>query len=181
METTAGERGTLVIAVAASTVAFAFGFNLGAFNVVFFDAVLSVWVTSTIVLLGSLITNLPPQRWWGRLILLIPTVWLVLAWISDPAGSDRASQALFTITVIVTVVCLPFIAWILVSVINPDFLDLPRASRVAVISAVLVFGLSGFGIGARNDLFLNCDDFKVSGNDLPVNCTPVAPPSEQGG
>ena len=36
--------------------------------------------------------------------------------------------------------------------------------------AVLLFVLAGFGIGARNDVFLNCDDFKVSGNDLPANC-----------
>ena len=69
------------------------------------------------------------------------------------------------------VVCLPFIVWVLAAAINPDFIKLPRPNRIAVVAGVLVFALIGYGIGARNDVFLDCDDFKVSGNDLPANCT----------
>jgi len=171
MESTTAERATLLITVAASSVAFALGFNLGAFNVVFFDALLSIWVTATIVFIGSLMTKLPPRTWPGRIVLLAPTMWVVLAVIADPAGTDAASDALFAVTLVVTLLSLPFIAWVLVSAINPDFLRLPPPNRIAVIAAVLVFALAGFGFGARNDLILNCDDFKVSGNDLPTNCT----------
>ena len=53
------ERATLLITVTAATVAFGVGFNLGAFDRVFFDALLSVWVISTLVLLGSLLTSRP--------------------------------------------------------------------------------------------------------------------------
>lgn len=173
MEDTATQRATMLIAVAASTVSFAIGFNLGAFNVVFFDALFSIWVTATIVLLASLVTGLPPRGWLGRVVLLAPSAWLVAAWISDPVGRDAVSRALFAITLAVTVLCLPFIMWILVSAINPDFQRLPNRNRIAVVAAVVIFALVGFGIGARNDLFLNCDDFKISGNDLPANCVPV--------
>jgi hypothetical protein len=138
-------------------------------------------VTATILLIASLITNLPPRKWTGRVVLLTPTGWIVLALLSDPAGSDTASTVLFGVTLAVTLLTLPFIAWILVSAINPDFLELPRPNRIAVVAAVLMFALAGFGIGARNDLFLNCDDFKVSGNDLPTNCTPGPTTPNPGG
>jgi hypothetical protein len=123
------------------------------------------------VLVASFVTNLPPRDWFGRLILVIPTIWIILAWVADPAGEDAASEALYVLTLILTLVTLPFIAWVLVSTINPDFLKLPRPNRMAIIAALVVFALAGFGIGERNDVFLNCDDFKVSGNDLPANCT----------
>lgn len=171
METSTAERATLLIAVATASGAFVIGFNFGAFDVIFFDALLWIWVVATIVLLASFITTLPPRGWLGRLILLTPSVWILLAWISDPAGEDAASDALYVFTLVLTLVTLPFIAWILVSAINPDFLELPRPNRIAVVAALLVFALAGFGMGARNDLFLNCDDFKISGNDLPANCT----------
>jgi hypothetical protein len=165
------DRASLLIAVAVASGAFFIGFNFGAFEVVFFDAVLSIWVVATIVLIASFITSLPPRRWYGRLLLLIPSVWILLAWIADPAGEDAASDALYLFTLISALVTLPFIAWVLVSTINPDFLALPRSHRSAIIAALIVFGLAGIGLGARNDVFLNCDDFKVSGNDLPANCT----------
>jgi hypothetical protein len=41
---------------------------------------------------------------------------------------------------------------------------------MAAVGTALVVGL---GIGARNDFLLNCDDFKISGNDLPANCIEV--------
>ena len=171
MESTAAERATLLIATATASGAFVIGFNFGAFDVVFFDALLTVWVVATIVLVASFITSLPPRNWLGRLILLIPSVWILLAWIADPAGEDAASEALYVFTLILTLVTLPLIAWILVSAVNPDFLHLPRPNRMAIIAALVVFALAGWAIGTRNDVFLNCDDFKVSGNDLPDNCT----------
>jgi hypothetical protein len=164
------DRATLLITVTAATVAFGLAFNVGAFDTVFFDVYLSVWVVATAVLVGSLVSELPPRDWWGRLLLLLPTAWIVAAWIGGPADADTGADVLFVLTIVVTVISLPFVAWVLVSVINPDFVELPGRNRVAVLAGVLVFALVGYGLGARNDIFLNCDDFKVSGNDLPANC-----------
>ena len=171
MRDTTTDRATLLITVTAASVAFGIGFNMGAFDEIFFDALLTVWVIATIVLLGSALTDLPPAGWPGRLVLLLPSGWLIAALVADPSGDDSASRALLGFTVAVTLVCLPFIAWILISAINPEFVDLPRPNRVAVLGAVVAFAIVGYGLGARNDLFLTCDDFKVSGNDLPQNCT----------
>jgi hypothetical protein len=103
-------------------------------------------------------------------VLLLPTAWIISAWIAGPTGENAAGRTLFALTIAVTVVCLPFVTWVLVSAVNPDFVELPSGNRMAVIASVVVFALIGYGLGTRNDIFLNCDDFKVSGNDLPANC-----------
>ena len=170
MDAETSDRAALLITVGAGTVAFTLGFNAGAFNTIFFDVYLSIWVMATAVLAGSLLTKLPPQNWWGRAILLLPTGWIAAAWISGPTSGDTAGRVVFLVAITVAVICLPFIVWILASAINPEFVSLPNSTRIAVVAGVLVFALVGYGIGARNDVFLNCDDFKVSGNDLPANC-----------
>ena len=61
------DRSTLLITVPSATIAFGVAFNLGAFDTVFFDAILAVWVTATIVLIASVISpTLPPRHWSGR-------------------------------------------------------------------------------------------------------------------
>jgi len=169
------QRAALLILVPSTSVGFALAFNLGAFGVVFFDRILAVWVMATVVLAMSLFTKMPPRGWLGRLVLLIPTSWLVLAFLDAPAEGGLLDKSVLAIAVAVTAICLPFIAWILISAINPDFLDLPRSTKVVIVATVLVFVGAGWALGYRNDTFLTCDDFKVSGNDLPVSCARSEP------
>ncbi len=65
----------------------------------------------------------------------------------------------------------------LVSTINPDFRDLTRNYKIVAGAVVVVAFAAGYGIGARNDVLLTCDEFKVSGNDLPANCVKLEPSS----
>lgn len=171
---TVSDRAALLIAVPAALLAFWIGFNLGAFDEIFFDQVLGVWVTATVVLVASLVSKLPPRSWWGRLVLLVPTVWLIAATVIDPGDSGGAVY-LFGVTVVVTVITLPFLGWILVTAISPGFLDLPRVNKSAIVAVALLFFLGGWALGSRNDRFLTCENFKVSGADQPVNCTPESP------
>lgn len=177
MEGTTAERATLLITASSASVAFMLAFNLGAFNTIFFDQLLTVWVLATIVLVGSLVSNLPPQNWWGRALLVLPSGWILGAWWAGPTAEDTAGNVVFGVTIAITLVSLPFIVWVMISAINPDFLQLPRSNRITIIVAVLAFVAVGYAMGARNDFFLNCDDFKISGNDLPANCvsTPDTP------
>jgi hypothetical protein len=178
LESAPSDRATLLITAGSASVAFTVGFNLGAFGVVFFDQLLVVWVVSTIVLVASIVSNLPPSTWPRRLVLLVPTLWIIAAWIDNEYSFDRSERIVFIITVTVTMFVLPAVAWILITVINTDFADLPGRKKGIVIAAVGLAMIAGFGFGARNDLFLNCGDFKISGNDLPANCietNPTAP------
>jgi hypothetical protein len=175
MATSASARAALLITAGSATVAFGVGFNLGAFGVVFFEQLLAVWVIATVILVGSIISEIPPNTWPRRLVLLVPSLWIVAAWIDNTYSFDRSERIVFTLTVVVTMFVLPVVAWILVTAINPDFADLPGRTKGLVIAAVGLFIIIGFAMGARNDMILNCGDFTISGNDLPTNCVPVTP------
>ncbi len=175
MATTSSDRATLLITAGSASVAFAIGFRLGAFGVVFFDQLLAVWVISTVILLASVVTDLPPKTWPRRLVLLVPSLWIVAAWIDNTYSFDRSERIVFTLTVVVTMFVLPLVAWILITAINPEFADLPGRRKGIVVGTVGLVIIIGFAMGARNDTFLNCGDFKISGNDLPANCLPTTP------
>ncbi|GMQ86361.1 MAG: hypothetical protein BMS9Abin07_1935 [Acidimicrobiia bacterium] len=173
MPGTPSERATLLVTVGSATLAFMLGFNLGAFGVIFFDQLLLVWVIATIVLVASIVSDLPPRTWPRRLILLLPSLWVLSAWVENAQDIANGDRVVFFLTLAVTVVSLPFVAWILVTAINTDFAELPTGNKLMVIAAVGFALVVGFGIGARNDTILTCDDFKISGNDLPANCVEV--------
>jgi hypothetical protein len=175
MEATASDRAALLITAGSATIAFSVGFNMGAFGVIFFGQLLAIWVISTIVLVGSLVSDLPPRTWPRRLVLLVPSLWLAAAWLDNTTAFSSNEKIAFALTVAVTLFVLPVVAWILITAINSDFVDLPGRKKGIVIATVGLFIIIGFAFGARNDVFLNCDDFKVSGNDLPANCLKVTP------
>jgi len=169
------DRATLLITAGSATVAFTVGFNYGAFGVVFFGQLLTIWLVATVVLVGSLVSGLPPNTWPRRLVLLVPSLWLVAAWLDNTSVFDSSERFAFALTVAVTLFVLPFVAWILITTINSDFVDLPGRKKGIVIVSVGLFIVVGLAFGARNDVFLTCDDFKISGNDLPANCVQMSP------
>jgi len=172
---TPSDRATLLITAGSATVAFAVGFNMGAFGVIFFGQLLAIWVIATVVLVGSLVSDLPPDTWPRRLVLLVPSLWIIAAWVDSNYSFNRSERFVFAMTVIVTLIVLPAVAWVLVTVVNTDFAELPGRKKGIVIATVGLFIIIGFAFGARNDMFLDCEDFKISGNDLPANCVPATP------
>jgi hypothetical protein len=114
-------------------------------------------------------------------VLLLPTLWLIVAWINNNTEADNAEAVLTGVTVAVTFVALPFAGWVLITAINADFADLPGKHKAVVVGTVALFLVVGFLFGARNDLVLTCDDFKVSGNDLPANCVRTTTTTSSGG
>ncbi len=169
-EASVQDRATLLIAAGSAAVAFGIGFNYGAFDAIFFGDVFRVWVVATVVFVGSLVSPLPPHTWPRRLVLLVPTLWLLASWIDNNLDVTNSDKVVTGLTLVVTFIALPFVGWFLVTAINTDFADLPRTHKGVVIATIAVFLVIGALLGARNDVLLTCDDFKVSGNDLPPNC-----------
>lgn len=164
------DRATLLIAAGSAAVAFSIGFNYGAFDAVFFGDVFRVWVVATVVFFGSLISRLPPHTWPRRLVLLVPTLWLLASWIDNNLDLANSDKIVTGVTVVVTFIALPFVGWFLITAINTDFANLPRTHKGVVLGTIAAFLVMGAFLGARNDALLTCDDFKISGNDLPANC-----------
>ncbi len=109
-------------------------------------------------------------------VLAIPTVWLVLAFFYETGSSGGAAEVAVEATLVASVLTIPYLLYVIGSLIRPQFFELPdarlRAGAVLVILLVLGFGAL---IGWQNDRFLTCGDFRVSGNDLPENCAPGEP------
>jgi hypothetical protein len=159
-----------------STAVWEITFNLGVFNTIFFEHGFTIWVASTAAFLASLFVNRPNDEpllsWRGRFVMLLPTVWLLLILISEPPAQDRAAAGLvFWMTIAVVVIALPYLLYVIVLVVTPDLVDLKdRKLLYALAGIVLSIGVIGYGVGARNELFVTCYDFQVSGNDLPPRC-----------
>jgi hypothetical protein len=169
-------RSFLVIAATASVGAFAIAFDLGAHGAVFFDRLHVIWTVATATLLATFVLGdrwRPP--WWGRVVLAVPSLWLLVAFY-EFARPSALFEMLLTAVTVVTVLTLPYLAYALISVISPGFVDLPT-SRLQVGAGIIAvaLGLVGFGLGTINDRYLTCGDFVVSGNDQPANCRPGDP------
>ncbi|MGI9611262.1 MAG: hypothetical protein ACR2QO_00015 [Acidimicrobiales bacterium] len=150
------------------------GFNLGAYGVVFYDDMFRM-VVATAATLGVVVVVSSPGRrvpWYVVLALASPACWLVAAvLLFDSVAEAARSPGLGTIGLAIVVVSMPITLRILVMLFNPELTG-PADRRVRFGSAVIVVGaaLAGFVVGANNDAFLVCDDFKVAGADLPANC-----------
>ena len=72
---------------------------------------------------------------------------------------------------ILVVALYPMMFWIVLRLAAPDYFSIPnRRLKVMSVVIVIVIALVGYAIGEQNSRFLSCDEFKVSGNDLPADC-----------
>ena len=164
------DRATALIMVATSGVAFSVAFNFGAFDQIFFDRLFALWVLATAVLIASFVTSVGPKQPWARLALLLPSFWLVLESLTVTETLSFDDDFIDWLALIITVIALPVLAYAVVGAINPAFLELPDRNRRIIVISIIVFTAAGAFMGVRNDLFVTCEDFKVSGNDQPENC-----------
>lgn len=173
---TAGQtvRTFVFSSVAIATSVWGIAFNLGAFKTVFFDDLFSVWVVATAVLLALLFIpgGRKILRWYSIAILLSPTFWLAFDFIELSSNNSNDTNSLVLILGIVTgFVCLPYSIYMVVTILNPDLISLKGNSiKIRILSVGLIIALVGFFVGRNNNMFLTCEDFKISGNDLPKNC-----------
>jgi len=174
-------RTYLLTVVGLSTILWDLGFNLGAFGAIFFDKLFFVWVACTTILIGSLFvpSKKRPFGPFGAVVLALPTIWLIMqVWENVSPIKTKIVDidvVILLIAIVVSTLSLPYVARILISVTVSESLSIQsRKLQMAVITIAMVAGLTGFFVGANNYLFLTCQDFKVSGNDLPANCRPEA-------
>ena len=153
---------------------FGAGFELGAYSELIYERKITAWAVVTAMWLGF---SLVPReqtgiRNWQLLALAVPCLWLLAAGFFSASGEDPVTKPLlFTLGLVSYLLCFPFAVYLAVKVVNPDLLNLqgwkPKAGIVAI---SLLFIVAGYLVGEHNYLFLNCSDFEVAGNMLPVNC-----------
>lgn len=111
--------------------------------------------------------------------LLLPSVWLLLVWLLPVMADSGVNTALFWFGVVVTLLGLPTLAAFLIRLLIPESHRWRRNEAVAAVVVVILVMLVSYGLGTQHPHMLNCNDFSISGNYAPDNCTPgTAEPSD---
>ena len=165
-------QATSVAVVAAALLVWWPAFDLGAYGVIFFQQLLALWAASTAIFLVSLTAG-PRDRvsWPRRLALLLPSLWLAIAIVVPEIGANPWSRGLFYLAIMLTIVGIPFLAAVLLRVTIAGYEEIPNRRRIAAAGVVGIVAIASFGLGTFNNRFLTCNDFVISGNDTPQNCS----------
>jgi hypothetical protein len=164
-------QATSVAVVAAALVVWWPAFALGAYGVIFFPQFLALWAASTAIFLASLTTRGRARvSWLRRLALLIPSLWLLLAFAIPEVEAERWSRALFYLALVLTLAGTPFLAALLLRVTIAGYEQIPSRRRLIAAALVGIVAITAFGLGQFNNRFLTCNDFIISGNDIPPGC-----------
>ena len=165
-----------VAGVVLSPVIFQVGFNYGAFDVVFVEHLLTIWVASLAAIVMSFIVapDTPGRPGWIRRVLLaLPTFWIVsefamFAWSQEWPWLEVVEQTLGWAMVLVG---LPVILHTLLSTAYPGVGQVVTGGlRVALVVVWLAALGLGYLVGDNHDSFFLCEDFERSGSYVPQGC-----------
>ena len=110
-----------VISVGMATVVWWPSFTLGAWGVLFFDQLLTLWAASTAAFVFVLFERRPVGRRLLRaFLLLLPSVWLVFSFI-DFDTTDVFTFLATAFALLVVLIASPLTVWVLARIMWPDF------------------------------------------------------------
>jgi hypothetical protein len=160
------------ITVATSLLVWWPAFTLGVYKAIFFEQLLALWAVATAAFLVAVL--LLGRRAQPELYsLLLPSVWIVLTWLTPADTTSLGHDILFWLGVLVTLAGFPaMVALVLVMVVpGVESVHRGRDTFVAIAAIALVVVLS-FTLGTQHRRLLTCEDFEISGNKAPAECTP---------
>ncbi len=166
-------RKFILITAGASLSTWNIAFELGVWGEIFYARLFSIWVLTLAVVLS--IFFLPQKRarfsLLGKFVLAFPTGWLLLTLVNERMVQlDALESMLYAVGIFIAFLCLPYLIYVLVSLLDEEPLALERRLYMSMILIVSIVGLTGFFIGLNHHLFLTCQDFALSGEYLPENC-----------
>ncbi|MBA4492589.1 hypothetical protein [Paracoccus sp. S1E-3] len=174
-----------IAAIALAVTIWPIGFNLGAFGTIFFDRLLEIWAISIAALLAGLLVDRGRDQdvlsRTDQILLALPSLWLLTTMLHFEEGGGLMrvlNDALMFMTAFFSV---PHIIRIVMPIAMPEVMAVRgRRQTLNLLVLTVAIAVASFAIGYRNDLFMTCEDFKVSGNDLPTNCRPTDTRYERG-
>jgi hypothetical protein len=171
-QTDPGLRRLAAITVATSLLVWWPAFTLGVYGEIFFEQLFALWAAATaaffvaVLLLGR---RAQPAIY----SLLLPSVWIVLTWLTPADGTSGGHDVLVWLGVAVTLAGFPaMVAIVLVMVVPGAESVRGRRDTVVAVGAIALVVVLSFTLGTQHRRLLSCEDFKISGNDQPAGCTP---------
>jgi len=173
-----GRYGPFAIAVVTiSLLVFPIAFNLGAYSQVFYEDVFRFVVAATAGLGVSVLATPYTgwRRWFTNAALGAPALWLLLASVfTDSIADATTNPVLGPTALVVGIVSVPTVLGMLIDMFVPGFRSYTDMRLLfGGLTVVVAIAASGYYVGANNDRFLTCDDFKIAGSDQPENCAPA--------
>ena len=169
-----------VLRLAATTVAASLlvwwpAFTLGVYRTIFFEQIFALWAAATAAFLVAVLTL--GRRVWAQpavYSLLVPSLWMLVTWLTPVDGTGFGHDVLFWFGVVVTLIGLPAMVSLIILVAIPGAESVRGPGPVAVAIAVIAtVGALSFIVGTQHARLLTCEEFTISGNDQPDGCTPA--------
>jgi hypothetical protein len=165
------------VTVAASLIAWWPAFTLGVYGTIFFEQIFALWAAATASFLVAVL--MLGRRGWTQpalYSLLVPSVWMILTWLTTAPDNNGGQDVLFWFGVVVTILGFPSMAALLVVVVVPGSESVRRSREVAVsIGVIAIIGVLSYVLGTQHPRLLTCEEFTISGNDQPAGCTAPSP------
>lgn len=165
-------RTFFVSTIGAALVTWDVAFNLGAFHTLFFARRHQLAVVLFVVVLGVIVLRRQVHvHWWLLLILSTPMIWVFFRLLVPRSGTNTLADRIDGAFLIAILVLYPIAFWIVLRLVAPEYFAIPNL-RLKIMSVVIVLVLAalGYAVGELNYRFLSCNEFSVSGNDLPTDC-----------
>lgn len=160
-------------AVAGAAIGWWPAFTLGVYGSIFFSQHFSLWVVATSAFLAAvLVGGRPVWQRPGTWTLLLPSLWMLFDLLLPPGGTSTIYRVLFWFGLVVTLLGMPLLAAFLVRLLIPGAHEL-RGKHAAIPATVVgVVMITSYFLGTQHQHLLTCQDFSISGNYQPANCTP---------
>ena len=160
--------------VAASLLVWWPAFTLGVYKTIFFEQIFALWAAATSAFLVAVL--MLGRRAWAKpavYSLLLPSVWLLVTWLTPADVPGFGLDVLFWLGVVLTLIGLPAMVSLVILVAIPGAETVRKPGPVAVaIGVIAIVGVLSFIVGTQHPRLLTCEEFTISGNDQPVGCTP---------
>lgn len=158
-------------AVPAAVVAWWPAFTLGVWDGLFFEQILALWAAATAGFIVLLFRGEPRRPRIVTATLLLPSLWIALSFLPLEDGTPL-SEVITWFGVGITVAGLPFMVWVMLQLAQPDIVEVVSGRTwLRVAAAVAGVAVLSFALGVLHPYYLTCDDFSISGNEPPPNCT----------
>lgn len=150
------------------------GFNLGAYDTIFFHHIFTVWFVSLAFFFAFLVLpkKLEPCSRWALLPLVMPTLWFVAESVKFFGNAFSFWNTIGTLLGVISLsLCLPYMLYLLLSITQSEALEIrPRRLLFQLLCIAVLIFLIAYFIGENHHLFLTCEDFDRSGSFVPDNC-----------
>lgn len=166
----------LLTTIGLSIIAFNVGFQIGAFDTLFYTHSFNFWVISVVIILANFVLKKSNRfiTWKGFIALLSPSIIIATLFLLPRNAQDITLTPIITITLALFLLLfsLPYITIVLLRITqdDPEGVFYQKKHLFASIAIVTFMGVIGFLAGTFHPLFLNCMDFARHGNFIPLDC-----------